>query len=241
MKTLDRLNADWLLAAEIHKLEARLWRKARGERIQVILITSPGRREGKTTTVALLATALALHPDRKIVAVDLDFREPRLNAHFDLEVPCGIGAVLRNECSLENSILKTQLPNLDLVLPSPDGEDPGLLLRTVDVEKTFRQLRESYDLILMDVPALLPVADASALLPFADGVILMAMAGYTTKPLLSRAREICVGMEANILGLIVGNLREAMPESAGGEYYYYRHTHRDSESGGDNGDPRAQG
>ena len=241
MKTLDRLNVDWLLAAEIHKLEARLWRKAQRERIRVILITSPVRREGKTTTVAFLATALALHPDRKIMVVDLDFREPRLNDHFDLEVPCGIGAVLRNECSLENSILKTQLPNLDLVLPSPGGEDPGLLLRTVDVEKVFRQLRESYDLILMDVPALLPVADASALLPFADGVILMAMAGYTTKPLLGRAREICVGMGANILGLIVGNLREAMPEYAGGEDYYYRDTHSNSESRGDDGDPRAQG
>jgi capsular exopolysaccharide synthesis family protein len=220
MRVLRRLNDDWVLATEIHKLEARLWRRTQRDKLRVIMITSADRGEGKSTTVAYLATALALHPDRKIVAIDLDFRDPRLNSHFELDIPLGLGAVLRGECPLQDAILKTALPNLDLALPLPAGEDPNLLLRTRELSQIFDWLRQQYDLVLIDVPALIPVADASAVLPFADGVILMGMAGKTTRPMLTRAREICVGMDANILGIIVGNLREATAGYVDAGYYY---------------------
>jgi capsular exopolysaccharide synthesis family protein len=231
MRTVDRLNADWVLATEIHKVEARLWRQARKDGLRTVLLTSAGRGEGKSTTVAYLSTALGLYPNRKILAVDLDFRVPRLNSHFQLEVPQTVGAVLRGECTFQSAIIKTWLPSLDLLLPSPDGENPDLLLKTQQLGSLFDALRKTYDLILMDVPALLPVADASILLPFADGVILVAMAGKTTKVQLRRAREICVGMEANLLGLIVGNLREAMPEYLDDRYYYSYRRDRPSRTG----------
>jgi capsular exopolysaccharide synthesis family protein len=209
-----------MLATEIHKLEARLWRKTQRDKLRVVMITSAERGEGKSTTVAYLSTALALHPDRKILAVDLDFRDPRLNSHFELDVPRGLGAVLNGECPLQDAILKTALPNLDLILPLPTGEDPNLLLHTREMTQIFDSVRQRYDLILIDVPALIPVADASAILPFADGVILMGMAGKTTRPMLTRAREICLGMDANILGIVVGNLKEAEAGYADAGYYY---------------------
>ena len=220
MRALRRLNDDWMLATEIHKLEARIWRKTQRDKLRVIMITSAERGEGKSTTVAYLCTALALHPDRKILAVDLDFRDPRLNSHFELDVPRGLGAVLAGECPLQEAVLKTALPNLDLVLPLPIGEDPNLLLRTRELTRIFEWFRQRYDLILIDVPALIPVADASAILPFADGVILMGMAGKTTRPMLTRARDICLGMDANILGIIVGNLKEATAGYGDAGYYY---------------------
>lgn len=222
MRTVERLNQDWLLAAEIHKLEARLWRIALSQRIRAMLFTSAARGEGKSTTVAHLATALALHPDRRILAVDLDFREPKLNDHYRLEVDTGLGAVIRGERPPKSAILKTELPNLDLMLPFPEGEDPHLLLRTQQVVAMMDTLRMDYDLVLIDVPALIPVADAAILLPLADGVVLVAMAGKTKKPQLRRAREICLGMGANLIGLVVGNLQEAVP-GYGGESYYYGH------------------
>jgi capsular exopolysaccharide synthesis family protein len=238
MRILDRLNEDWRLATEIHKIEARLWRKVKKDRLRVIMIASAARGEGKSTTVAYLATALALHPDRKILVVDLDFRDPQLNSHFELDVPRGFGAVLRGECPLRDAIMKTDLPNLDLILPSPDSDDPSLLLETLGFRDIFDSFRKDYDLVLMDVPAMIPVADASTLLPLVDGVILMAMAGRTTKPELRQAREICMGMEANILGLIIGNLQEGVPGYANAGYYYaYR---RGKPPGEGNGDPKAQ-
>lgn len=233
MKTLERLKEDCLLAAEIHKLEARLWRQTRKAEIRVIMVTSAGRGEGKSTTVAYLATALGLHQGRRILAVDLDFREPTLASSFGLEVPQGIGDVLRRECPIGEAILKTDLPGLDVVFPSAGGEDPDLLLRTREFDHLFDYFRQKYDLILLDVPALIPVADASGLLPFVDGVVLVAMAGKTTKTELTRARETCTGMDANILGLVVGNLQEAVPgyAYAGYDYGYGNGKHKENGDG----------
>ena len=95
----------------------------------------------------------------------------------------------------------------------------------------FDELRRNYDLVLVDVPALIPVADASILMPLADGVVLVAMAGRSTKPMLRRARETCLGMGANILGLVVGNLQEVMPGYAGDSYYYGHKRKKPAESG----------
>jgi len=236
MKINDRLEQDWLLATEVHKLEARLWRKSCADGIKVILVTSAGRGEGKSTTVACLAAALGVHPDRAILAVDLDFREPSLNKHFQVDVSVGFGAVLRGERAVAEAIIPTELPNLSLLLPDSEGEDPGLLFRTSLIADIFEDIRKSHDLILVDAPALLPVADTAGLLPFVDGIVLMAMAGRTTRQQLSRAREICVGMETKILGLVVGNLQEAIGDHAGSGYKYgYGYGYHKTKGNGDGG------
>jgi capsular exopolysaccharide synthesis family protein len=221
MKVVDRLNEHWLMATEIHKLETRLWRKSQRDGFKVVLFTSASRGEGKSTTVACLATSLGLYPGRRVLAVDLDFRVPQLNSHFEVSVSHGLGEVLRGECAIEEAIIKTGLPSLDIALPCSEGEDPALLLNTTALWEMFVHFRKNYDLILMDVPALIPVADTSMLLPLSDGVVLLAMAGKTTKHELSKAREMCLGMEANILGLVVGNLQEATPEYGYGYGYGY--------------------
>ncbi len=237
MWTTERLNQDWLLATEIHKLEARLWRRTKDAGCKVILLTSPARGEGKTTTAAYLATAMALHPDRRVLVVDLDFRESTLNTHLGLECTCGLGAVIGGGRPIEEAIIQTELPNLHVILPSPEGENPKLLLRTRPLLELFDALRNQYDIIFLDVPALLPAADASLLFDLADGVVMIAMAGRTTKPELTRAREICEGMGAKILGLIVGNLNEVHPEYTGEQSYYgyYQGPRR----GDGNAEPRA--
>ena len=220
MKTLRQLNQDWILATEIHKLEARLWRLARKRGVKIVVISSAMRGEGKSTTLAHLATALALHPDRKILVVDLDFREPKINSHFGLSIGTTLGAVLRGKAEFGQALLTCTLPNLDLLLPAPEGEDPAILLETLRLPELAEFARANYDLTLIDVPALVPVADASAVLPYTDGVVLMAMAGKTTKAHLTRAREICLGMDAEILGLIVGNVQEGLTGYQQDAYYF---------------------
>lgn len=221
MRTLERLGADWPMATEMQKLESRLWSLAQKEGLKVVLFTSPLSGEGKSTTVAYLATAMGLHKGRRVLAVDLDLRSPRLNEHFGLdEGTCGLGQVLRGECPLHEAVLPTELPGLDIMLPGPKTVDPKFLLNAPDLEPIFRSLRERYDLVLLDVPALLPVPDTVALLPYCDGVVLVVMAGRTSRPHLTRSREVCLGMGANILGIVVGNIKEAAPEYFDPSYYY---------------------
>ena len=221
MKVIEQFGSDLPMSTEVFKLESRLWQMALREQLRVVLVTSALRGEGKSTTVAYLATALALHPGRKILAVDLDFRRPSMNKHFETNPTCGLADVLQGRCHPTEAILKTELDGLHLMLPSRESEkaDPALLHDTVSLRWLFDGLRRSYDMILIDAPALVPVADAAALVPLSDGVVLMAMAGLTTKHHLNRARDLCLGMGAKILGLVVGNVQEAAPEYLDAGYY----------------------
>ncbi len=219
MKPLDRINVDWVLASEIHKLEARLWSQIKKSMMKIILLTSASRGDGKSTTMAYLSTALALHPDRRILVIDMDMRAPQLSEHFDVKISHTLGSVILGKCSPKEAIVTTDLPNLDLLMPAAGGEDPVLLLKSQEIAFLFESLRQDYDLILVDAPALLPVADTSALLAFVDGVVIMAMAEKTTKHQLSRARDIILGMDVNILGLIIANFQAAQ-EGYGGYGYY---------------------
>jgi capsular exopolysaccharide synthesis family protein len=222
MTVIEQFRHDWPMATEILKLESRLWRLAIREQLRVVLVSSALRGEGKSTTVAYLATALAVHPGRKILAVDLDFRRPSMNAHFSAAVTAGLADVLQGKCSPEEALVQTELPGLQLLVPNRDGtaEDPALLHDTIKLYGLFSNLRPLFDVILIDAPALVPVADAAALVPLSDGIVLVGMAGLTTKHHLNRARDLCLGMEARILGLVVGNVQEAAPEYLDAGYYH---------------------
>jgi non-specific protein-tyrosine kinase len=221
MRLLEEMRRDGPMATEIRKLESRVWQHAVKDELRVVLFTSALRNEGKSTTVAYLAAALASHPARRILALDLDFRRPSLVDYFDVERQAGLADVLRDTAGLEKAITPSGLPGLDLIYPSTsrEGADPNLLLDTVRLRQLLGCLRESYDLILLDSPALVPVADAASFIPLSDAVVLVAMAGVTTKHHLSRARELCVAMGANILGLVVGNVQEAAPDYMDANYY----------------------
>lgn len=225
MKTAERLRTDWVLATEISKLESRLWRHTRRDLLQTVMVTSAIRGEGKSTTLAYLATAMGMYPNRKVLAIDFDFRIPSLNSHFGLKVKCGVDRVLEGKAKVQEALLSTGLPGLTVALPSKGGADPSLLLRTPELVEMMASLRASFDLILLDVPAIIPVADATTLMPLADGVVLVAMSGKTTQTQLRRAYEICHGLDANILGLVVGNIQEAAPEYLADEYNYQGYNH----------------
>jgi capsular exopolysaccharide synthesis family protein len=225
MMTVETLRRDWALATEVHKLEARVWRECQRLGLQIVLVTSASRGEGKSTTVSYLATALGQYDNRRIVAVDLDLRVPRLAPALGLNVERGVEEVLRGHCALEDVLLPTELPGLSLVGPGEDA-DVSLLLRSSDLHHLFHELRQHADLALIDAPALNPVADTVMLLPMVDAVLLVAMAGLTTKQQLQRARELCRGMNTPIMGLVVGNLSEDS-RAYEGQAGYYR-ANRDS-------------
>lgn len=220
MKTIETMQTNWLLASEINKLEARVWRTSQRDGLKTVLFTSAVRGEGKSTTVAFLATALGMYPDRRILAMDFDFRIPALNKHMGLSGFVGIDKVLKGEATIDQAIIRTELPSLHVTLPTPGGADPALLLRTRDLVTLIEPLRERYDLILIDSPAIIPVADTTMLLPMADGVVLAGMAGHTKESQLKRAREICESVDAPVIGLVVSNVEEAAPEYASYGYDY---------------------
>ena len=223
MNAFDLLSRDGPIPNEIRKLETRLWRRTRKEGLKVLMFSSALQGEGKSTTAALYAAATALHRARRILLVDLDFRSPNLHAYLGAKQSRSFLDYLSGAGSLDDCIQSTEAENLYLIAGADDTSlDPDRLLNSPRLADALETFRERFDLVILDVPPLVPVADAATLIPHADGILLVVMAGLSTKHHLARAREICLGMEGNILGLVVGNIQEAAPGYLDRSYYERR-------------------
>ena len=224
MNAFDVLNREGPISNEIRKLESRLWRRTRKDGLKVLMFSSALQGEGKSTTVALFAAATALHRARRVLAVDLDFRSPNLQRYLGVPESRSFLNYMAGKGPLDDCYQTTQAENLEIIAGAPSDDDPDLLLNSSELSDALDVFREKYDLVILDVPPLIPVADAATLIPHADGILLVVMAGLSSKHHLARARDIVLGMEGNILGLVVGNIQEAAPDYLDRSYYHYQRT-----------------
>jgi polysaccharide biosynthesis transport protein len=143
----------------------------------IVLITSAGPGDGKTTVSVLLARSLA-NCGRRVLLVDADLRNPSLAGLLNLESQRGLMDVLVGEKSQqEHYIQRTDVERLS-VLPAGNVTamaDPELIANG-KFSAAMNRWREQYDVVLLDSPPVLPVADARILACAADGVVLVVRA-----------------------------------------------------------------
>jgi capsular exopolysaccharide synthesis family protein len=180
-----------------------------------IMVTSPDAGEGKTLTVVNLAATIA-SMGRRVVVADLDLRNPDLHRHFDVDNTDGATDVLLGRCKLEDALrfvdARIQLrraPRGFYLLPVGSAVDnPAELLSTGRTSRLLDALAEVADVVLIDAPPVLPVADSLSLCRVTGGVLLVAAAGQTTYPQLERALELLTRNQARVLGVVLNKARE---------------------------------
>ena len=176
-------------AEAIRSLAAGLKLPMRYAMPQVVLISSSVPREGKTTLAVSLATYAALI-GRRVVLVDLDFRRPAI-----WRAIAGKGNRTASDCAdrdhLSLAAIET-IPQLGLdVLPvRRRPEDPLLPFAGGELPDLFRQLRSSYDFIVIDGPPLLAVTEARLLASFVDKVLFVVKWGSTRKDMAQNALDL---------------------------------------------------
>ncbi|MCB0994494.1 MAG: polysaccharide biosynthesis tyrosine autokinase, partial [Acidimicrobiales bacterium] len=127
--------------------------------IKILQLTSPKPSEGKTTTTANLAVALA-RAGKRVILVDCDLRKPRLHTFFDLDNEPGVTNVLLGEVPLSSAIRRVHDDLKLAVLPSgPPPPDPSEILAGRATADLFEMLRGACDIVIIDSPPTLPVAD----------------------------------------------------------------------------------
>lgn len=139
---------------------------------QVLLVTSSAPGAGKTTVSVRLARSLARGGKRTIL-IDADLRAPAVARKLDLPVSSGLVGILRQETELADAVLRTDMNNLDILPTARAAADDAELLASGAFADCLDQLRQQYDIILVDSPPVLPVADARILARQADGTILV--------------------------------------------------------------------
>jgi capsular exopolysaccharide synthesis family protein len=183
---------------------------------QTLLMVSAEPAEGKSTIVANLAQSVA-QSGRKVVAIDADMRLPTLHEILELPNKIGLSNVLRQEVPLSEALQQAPNLNLHVLTSGPIPSDPAELLDSCNLIALIDQLRDQFDLILIDSPALLAVADASILASVVDKVALVARRTKIKAEALAEACHQLETINAPMMGVIV-NQSEMQRHYT----YYYR-------------------
>lgn len=176
----------------------------------VILVTSPGPEEGKTTTVAHLARALA-EVGSRVLLISGDFRRPRLHRYFGAEASRGLadGSVGPSEL-----VQKTDHEGVSLVTAGHGSSHTTELIKRA--RQAIQEGRGSFDYILIDSSPLLSANDALDFVQDADSVIPVVRARKTNANAADRAREMLRRTSAPVTGVVITGVRRS--DSYG--YYY---------------------
>lgn len=186
--------------------------------LTVVQVTSATVGEGKSTTIANLALALA-DDGKTVTVVCCDLRRPRIHKFFGLDNQVGLSSVLAGLISLPEAINSpAHTPNVMVLSAGPPPPNPSELLATPAAADVFDALRESSDFVLIDSPPVLPVTDAAVLARYADATVLVAAAGQTSLPHLGETVERMNAVGAPLVGIVLNRV----PESSSYGGYAYR-------------------
>jgi capsular exopolysaccharide synthesis family protein len=208
------------LGAEAYRALAASIEFARLEKpVKVIHFTSPVAGEGKSTTAANLAAAFA-ETGARVAMVDADVRRPELYRILGGRNDVGLSSVLLGRVPLADALRDVDsLPGVKLLSPGELPPNPTKMLYARRTEDVFDALRAEFDVVLVDGPPVLPVADALILTQFSDMTVMVIRSGSTRRRALRRARHALARVEAASLAVVLN----AAPLSGPDGYGYYGH------------------
>ena len=185
--------------------------------IQTVMVTSANPVEGKSVTAANLALAMA-QAGLRVILVDADFRRPSLHALFDLDNDRGLtNALLQSEPDLDGYAHSTDYENLQVLTSGPIPPNPAELVGSQRMQKLLRAMKEQADMIILDTPPALPVADPAILARQVDGVLFVVNAGRTRREAAVKGKEAIERAGGRILGVVLNRVGVR----GQGYYYYY--------------------
>jgi capsular exopolysaccharide synthesis family protein len=190
----------------------------------VIMITSAGKGEGKSSIVSNLGIALA-EINQRVLLVDADMRKPHLHDIFNVPNSWGLSDLLREKSSLENSPVeglcrKTDIEGLHLLPSGPGTLSIANLLYSRRLFELLQKLRAEFDIVVIDTPPMLYISDARVLGRLADGAILVIRASKTTRDAARAAKQRLVDDGIPVLGTIL-NEYDLRKKSRYGYYNSY--------------------
>jgi capsular exopolysaccharide synthesis family protein len=196
--------------------------------LDIVQITSAQPQEGKSTTAGNLAFAAA-RGGQRVVLVDCDLRKPQIHLMFSLPNDAGFSSVMLKKHSLQDALHRlSEEPNLQVLTSGPTPPNPSELLSATRATKLFASLAQAFDLVIIDSPPVLPVADAAVLAGLADGVILIGTSGMTERRSLQKTIDRLDKVDAPLIGTVL-NRHDATDGKA------YTYSYAGVREGPDNG------
>jgi non-specific protein-tyrosine kinase len=202
-----------------------------------LLVSSAGPKDGKTTTAANLAIVMA-QAGKKVILVDSDLRRPAMHAFFDVENGVGLTDLLvEKDLGLEEVLRSTQEDGLRVLTSGRPSPNPAELLGSDLMRQLLDALRKNAEVVVLDSPPILAVADATILGSMADGAVMVVEAGRTRSDACRRAKEALENSGVKVLGVVLNRLSRGRG-SYGYHYYNYYYSHEGDGGGKKRRQPR---
>jgi protein-tyrosine kinase len=176
-----------------------------------VMITSAIPESGSTTIATALAFNLAVRGSSRVLIIDPNVKRPAIHRVFGLAAEDGLTRVLARRTEPAMAIVSTPFPGLSVMAAGDGALLPAHLFGADGVSGLVAHLKEHYDYILVDTPALLSMPEGAILGGEADGVILVARADRTKRETLIRARQILERSGSNLLGVVLNGRRYFIP------------------------------
>jgi polysaccharide biosynthesis transport protein len=191
--------------------------------LKKFVITSSVPQEGKTFVSINLAMAFASAKEPTLL-VDADMRRGRIAEAFKIDNINGLTSVLAGMCTLEEAIVKTNVPNLYVVPRGATAPNPAQLLSSEKLTNTLDEMEKKFKRVVLDVPPMLSVADAMVISSKSDGSVFVLRANKTPLKHAMEAKKIMEG-KVKIIGAILNGV-----DMKKDRYYYYHYSYATPES-----------
>jgi protein-tyrosine kinase len=197
-----------------------------------VIVTSAHAGEGKTVTCTNLALSFA-RAGQRVVLVDLDLRHPDAHRMVGAHNRFGVSDLLLGKRNLEECLQYLELPGLDaqsaqgvyFIGTGPQVRNPTELLGMNRTVQMLDELGKQADLILIDAPPVLPVADMLVIGRIVTGVILVVEARRTTVTDINKTKDLLTRNQTRMLGVVLNKQRQR--DGAYGDTYGYGSTYVD--------------
>ncbi len=237
-KLICLLDPKSVLSESLRSLKTNIQFASLDRRVKSIIFTSAALGEGKSTCVINLAITMA-QEGIKVLLVDADLRKPIVHQRLGIEREPGLVDALVGTTSWRSYVrsatdlmlgtfgvdrfLSTPgLDNLHVITSGSESGNPNEFLNINKIKALIAEMQEDYDMVLIDTPPILPVTDAVAFSSRVDGTILVYQVGRIGRNALKRAKFLLDHAQANVLGVVLTNVKsEVTPE-----YGLYRYEYR---------------
>ena len=181
-----------------------------------ITVVSGGAGEGKSTTLVNLAYICA-QGGYSTLMIDADLRRPRLHTFFDINNTVGLTNYLTTDLMLEDVILQTPVDNLFFMPSGILPADAAGILNSRRMSEMVQDVKQRFDLVLIDSPPILGVSDASVLASEVDLTMIVVQHRKLPRNMLIRVKQAVENVGGTVLGVVLNNV-DVRSDS---QYQYY--------------------
>ncbi|SHR98654.1 lipopolysaccharide biosynthesis [Mycobacteroides abscessus subsp. abscessus] len=198
-------NPESIISEQFRTIRTNIHFLNEDEKNNLLVVSSPGQSEGKSTIIANTAISIAQQKE-KVLLIDGNLRNPAIHQLFKVTNEVGLTDVLSEKTPLCEAITKCNINNLDLLTSGPIPMDPAELLESDKMKELLSHIKPLYDLILVDSPSVLEVTDTKVLANLCDGVILVVQKAKTKLEAAQESKKVLEFAKAPLVGVIVNQV-----------------------------------